>query len=96
MQESEGINRIERFRGTQIIVAGARCRCVDLVLESSRLSKNWEISLNAQPLFPSKGSSHLSDARSANYARHRAISLSDCSANRNELDPGSIEFATCF
>jgi len=61
------------FRGTRIIVAGARCRCVGLVLEGSCLSKNWEISLNAQPLFPSKGSSDMSGARSTNYARHRAI-----------------------
>jgi hypothetical protein len=38
----------------------------------------------------------MSGPRSMNYARHRAISLSDCSARHNELDPGSIEFATCF
>ncbi|MEI7460103.1 MAG: hypothetical protein WCK15_11900 [Pirellula sp.] len=29
--------------------------------------------MNPQTLFPSNGSSHLSGARSTNYARHRAI-----------------------
>jgi hypothetical protein len=38
----------------------------------------------------------MSGARSTTYDRHREILLSDCSARRNELDPGSIEFATCL
>ena len=83
-------------RDTDHCSGGACCRCVGFVLECSRLSENWEISLNAQSVFPSKGSFHLSSARSKNYARDRAISLSDCSARRNELGPGSIEFTTCF
>ncbi len=38
----------------------------------------------------------MSGPRSTNYARQQAISLFDCSARHNELDPGSMEFATCF